>query len=1188
MNINDRTRDEFEELLRQYRDGNKKSDDLLRFLKNKLNNDNNYNYYSRDNYDYSNVDDVIGKLDEIEKKINEVNEERQDLLNEGFAEDSNEVKELTKEYERLIESQRKLRVELNNRGRWNAGQDHMVKVTDNFNYKIRNIIGSLGDMYRAVNDLVEPWAKADQAASNYAKTIATSKAGREALRAQTINNVHGNKLAADLDLSSEEVIEAQLDYSKGIGRNAKITDEGQAALGAMTKVYGGAAKELSVLFEKFGVGPVDTGKHLGKMFAEASKSGLSLEKYADNVNKGLRLAQRYTFSNGLKGMEAMAKRATELHMDMQQIETLANKVGTIEGSITTAAKIQVLGGPFSSLADPMGMFSEAWGDMESLEKRLEKFTENMGHFNKQTGEVEISAFNKQRLRAFAEATGQDYGQIIEQTQQQAKLGEVNAQIARSANASQWDKQTQELFRNTATFENGKAGVSINGDFKSIDELNPKDLEDIRKETQSESEDIKEIASMLRDYFQVESSRKKAQDAQRASWVEKTGIGNGMRGLNDTIAHSNLLLGILNGLLVAQGIAGLLGGFGRFSGSRGIGGLIKGASRKIGGVGKGGKVANAIGRTKNKINGKLFGQKLQSTAGKKYTQVGGRVFNSKGKELFGAAKNNALKNATTVSKPSFLGRAGSGVKNVTTKVGTKVSSAASKVTKPIANLGSKITSKVGTTRIAKPLTKLGTKVGTKFGATSLAALGGTIGAHSISSVHNIGTKLSNKGYTKIGNAFTQHASKQASKVGIKNVASAGGKKIATKTATKIGTKMATGLAKGGVAGLVGAAGNIATDMLVESGKIKKGGGAHTAMKVGSTALEGAALGATIGSILPGIGTAIGGAIGAIGGAVVGGVKAAKARREVALDNKLSAKGIERKGDYGARRLRKIDEALSTGKISKSLRKKMEREGDMALLNEIDKVSINKKKEKEEKREKRRKNTIEFISAIKPSGGLGDKLRSAQFDVQVANFNGKAFDKQAKQSVTAMSSVKRHKVVNTLFGASPIAKSIKYSPIGLLHNRLPKKKEQNLDNTTYVSALDRLKQRGLGELGGLSIGFGKNILPTLVKPFNDRPLNQVSIKGGKLEDGNSTSLQELKKIESKDKIQSQSRFKVEPIEININGTLKLESNNSTQSVDIMSELANNRELKKKIAEIVATELNNYKFAGNKVTRSFGINV
>lgn len=74
-------------------------------------------------------------------------------------------------------------------------------------------------------------------------------------------------------------------------------------------------------------------------------------------------------------------------------------------------------------------------------------------------------------------------------------------------------------------------------------------------------------------------------------------------------------------------------------------------------------------------------------------------------------------------------------------------------------------------------------------------------------------------------------------------------------------------KGGAA-ILGAAGNMATDYFVDKGKVKKGGAVHYGAKMASTAAEYGALGATIGSIIPGLGTAVGGAVGAAVGSIKG--------------------------------------------------------------------------------------------------------------------------------------------------------------------------------------------------------------------------------------------------------------------------------------------------------------------------------
>lgn len=797
-----------------------------------------------------------------------------------------------------------------------------LNLIHNVNTALERTKSNLRGIYGDVKHMVEPWAAVDTAASKYAKTIAMTEEGMKRLRKTTIDNVVNAKIGINYNVSQEELIQYQQKYVQSVGRALRIDNTQQESLAALHAVMDGRENELAAAFENFGVSLNGVADHAGKMFADASKSGLSFEKYSDNVAKNIKIAQNYTFKNGLKGLESMAKKATAIKLDMGQVASFADKVSTIEGAIDVASKLQVLGGSFAGIADPLGMLNEGLMDMEGLTDRVIKMIGGMGAFNKQTGEVEVSAFNKQRIKAAAQAMGMDYSQLMESVNAGAKREEITRQISASANATGLDDKMKELIKNSATFENGKAGVSINGEFKTLDDLTNEDYKDLVKETQDQAADIKDIARTLRGFKDMEEGTKKQYRAVKAQHGEM-GLGEGVKQLVGWAGKQTRLLRIIAAGSWAKSIMGMFENVVNLIG--GWGNIMKGKNwtgdRSIfaDSMGSGGLYGNGIGRGR------------------------GRGLKEHGKYANKIGRSNRLK-------------------------GTKFE-------------------------------KGGNKIIEKAGKSSIKEISGRFGASSITRVDQIGAKLTSKGYTKLGSAVSRHAEKQAIKHGMSSVAKQGGKRIAAKTATKIGTKMAAGVAKGGIAGIIGAAGNIATDMLVESGNIKKGGTGHTAMKVGSTALEGAALGATIGSIFPGIGTAIGAAVGAIGGAVVGSVKMAKIKREQALDNKLSTIGLERKGEYGAWGLKRINNALDDGNISRRLRRKLERQGDTAILAQIDA----KKKEKEEEKEKKKDRRAERWGKI--LGGGTSSIANGQFNVGVAYINAGKFERKIKgKPETGISNIK----------------------------------------------------------------------------------------------------------------------------------------------------------------------------------------
>ena len=848
---------------------------------------------------------------------------------------------------------------------------------------LEEVVGQVGAIYNEVQKLTDPWAKADHAASKYAKTVGMARKGMADLRRDTLINTTKNGLAHKYNIDPTELLEAQTNYIKGVGRNVRLSNADQENMAAMRAVTGEKGTELASLYENFGVSMSDTAGHVGKMFSDASKEGILFETYAENVSKNIKIAQNYTFKNGLKGLESMAKKATALKLDMQQVAAFADKVSTVEGAIDVSAKLQVLGGPFAAMADPLGMLNESLNDMEGLEDRLIKMVKGMGSFDKSTGEVNVSSYNKIRIKEAANAMGISYDNLMESVNADAKRGEIKKQISASATASALPEEMKELIMNSGTFKDGKAGVSIRGQFKSLDELSGKDYEALKKETQTESEDIKDIATDLRSLVDTREGLKKSYETWMGriySWlgqIGKTllkGIGWAMRILGPIAA-------VVTGVFAAGRIGGLLQGFKGMFSQR-----MDGSGNRIGGL-----------------------RNIMDWLGK--------------------------------SGKGFFGRIG--------------------------KLGEGILGKVG-----------------GFGKNLLSGVGKKIlGKTAASSIVKGGLKRT----------VTRAAIKALGKQG-------------AKTAIKLGAGLAKGAAAGGPLGIVGAIGDVATDALVASGKMKKGGVGHHLAKGASGAASGAGLGLAGAGILTALGaTGVGlplAAIGAVIGGAIGIQKARKAKQERKLEEKLEGTGIEVKGKYNGSKLKKINKALETGEISDRMRRKLEKRGDTALLDKIDDTKI--------KRAEKKKKLLEVEGAFgnkkkKKLNIVKNRFGTANFTVGVANFNGRG--------------------LNGLLGR-------KQSIIG-----------------GAISVGTKIKEKG----------------GTTIKAITER--GSTIIKAVK-EKGLSGAWEAIKeKKEPKKETQAQEAPK--SFDININGSLKLTGDNG-QSVDIISELRKNPQVLRSLADMIAKEI------------------
>lgn len=610
---------------------------------------------------------------------------------------------------------------------------------------VKNLIDGLEGMYRVLEKFNDPWAKASHAASQYAKSVGLAKKGMDALRKSTIDNMVKSHIGINYNVSTDELLKLQENYTKAVGRNVRLSNADQENMAAMRAIIGeGKTTEFASQFENFGLSMSSTAEHMGKMFADASKAGISFEKYSDNVKQNISIAQNYTFKDGLKGLESMAKKATAIKMDMQMVANLAQKVSTVEGAIDVGAKLQVLGGPFAQAADPLGMLNEGLNDIEGLQDRVTRMIGQLGSFDKSTGEVKVSAFNKRRVAAAAEAMGMDYGKLMESVNANARRGEVEKQLSASASASKLDDNMKELIKNNAEFKEGKAGVSINGEWKSIDELGNGDYEALVAETQDQAADVKDIAKNLRSLVDKRQGVIKQRDANQAQLSEKLKIGELEGKLIDVIGQSNFLLKTWITIALANNI---------INGIRGLAQTVDGA-KDIFNFGK-----SIFSRGKNlfsrggKTGFKIIGRRIGRGVTKGWQNIVGRTMQPSANMATNAASNVASRAATgtatrTAANAATRGAANGGAKASANVMGRGISRAGTRgAIKFLGKGGAKMIGKA-----AGPLAGVvggvftafdefgkenNHSTGRKVGATVGSTIGGIAGAAALSWIPVIG-------------------------------------------------------------------------------------------------------------------------------------------------------------------------------------------------------------------------------------------------------------------------------------------------------------------------------------------------------------------------------------------------------------------------------------------------------------------
>ena len=515
--------------------------------------------------------------------------------------------------------------------------------TDKFKNGVEELKKGFNDSKDVISKFNQAWASADQAASKYTRTIGGSKASMEALRKSTIDFMEARSIGVKYNTSMEELIKLQGDYNASIGRSIDLTNDQKETFAALKETLQSdqAAIEFTTKLENFGLNPDEVGERVGQMFSKASKSGVAFEKYSKNFLDNIKLAQNYNFKNGLRGLESMAKKATEIKMDMQQVARFADKVSTLEGAVQAGANLSVLGGSFAQFGNPLQMLYEGLNDMEGLQDRMINMFGKLGKWDYTKGQVDVSVFNKQRIKAAAEATGMDYSTLMEQINAGARRNIVKGKLGDRYSG---DKDFEDLLLNKAQLdEKGNAFVTIRGERKDINSLSKEDQNYLKTSNTSDSDNIAEIAVNTRGYKDVKEGLEKQGDVAETSLNEMTGIGKitkesmawlGERsGLLKAIKAINPVMGITNSLLTS--INGLLL---IINSKVGAGGIGAGVGRGKNGFGIGGKFGSKYNYTMHK-NGmaSVPGTSgfVKPTAGMKFMKGVGR-FGGIGGAALGAA------------------------------------------------------------------------------------------------------------------------------------------------------------------------------------------------------------------------------------------------------------------------------------------------------------------------------------------------------------------------------------------------------------------------------------------------------------------------------------------------------------------------------------------------------------------------
>lgn len=924
----------------------------------------------------------------------------------------------------------------------------------------------------AVSSLVEPWRKAEHAAMGYAKSVGMSEETTKKYLNKSINFASNRDIGLNYNKTIDEFIVMQQKYSEAIGRNVQLTDDQKEDMLAIEKIIGeDGMTSLSNNLENFGLGMSDTANFVSKTFSEATKYGISASKLTKTVTDNIKMAQNYTFKNGIDGLTSMAKKAIQLKTDLSLVNGLIEKTSTVEGAINTGAQLQVLGGNYAMGSDPLSMMYDSLNDAEAMFDRAVGMAKGKVFYNESTGNFEMGAMDRYMAKQAATVMGVDPEKLIDVAFRQASLGRIESQARQNSVISN-DPDMMELIKNVATWDKGNAVVNIDGKDKKISEIDEGDKEALMEMQKTDSENLRDIAKSLRSSYDIIEGYVKEKKNEQADWTEN--LGNFLKSFLKMTGLLNFIANI-DGTAIAT-VAAI------YKMGKGVMGVLKGIAHSV----------NMISR--NSLSNRNLGGTMSSyDIGGEGSYVGGDDWGDYGRR--GRRRGGFGRNKGFGGRMRQLGR-------VTRRGGLR-----------------------GATRFLKTATKggfkrLGTTAATNLGLNTAANVATNTVANT--AVNGAGSTIANAATNTVANTAANTAANTTSNIA-GNVASNAGKSV-LKGAGKAVLK---GVGKAALRGVGMGVGSLAVDMI--TGDFKENKAKSIGSAVGATVLG--AVGSIFGPVGTFVGGWLGGKIGGWFGNKIGARKAkqAKEAKENIIKDFTASNprlvGVFSgenaiQGNYSKDELNSLksaieDGSLKEGDISPKLAKKMKDNGDLRRIFD------------------------QGISVYLPmaNGGFLKGASHAQGGMPVLGSN---IEVEGGEYIINKASTKKYRPLleyinndkNNTLSSPSYSKPKTFAKGGELNDIDLTKKYDEILNTKNSK---------------INIS---NVLPN--EPLGKQMTVINNYYNSKNEDGASKEL------------------KIEPITLNINGNIKLDTGSGNQ-LDISQEILKNPAFITRITELISKELN-----------------
>lgn len=297
------------------------------------------------------------------------------------------------------------------------------------------------------------------------------------------NLIESSTYSARLGTSISQLASAQKAYADEVGRATVLSEKSLKAIaqiGQGTSLGVENAGQLVGQFRLLGLNAENTRDFIQDTLNDTSNLGINLNKVLLNVSSNLKTIQTYNFSNGVDAIKDMAIYSEMFKISISDAFASMDIARTLEGAVDMSAKLMVMGGEFTR-QNPFEIAFLARNKPEEYMRKLNQMTKGLYYFNQEAGQFETSAFDLDRLRAVAEATGIPFQNLVEQSRRLAEINYAKSQlIGFTDNDRDFIANMAELNAQTGKFE-----IKIGNKFiNDIESLTTGQLEVLRTEKET--------------------------------------------------------------------------------------------------------------------------------------------------------------------------------------------------------------------------------------------------------------------------------------------------------------------------------------------------------------------------------------------------------------------------------------------------------------------------------------------------------------------------------------------------------------------------------------------------------------------------------------------------------------------------------------------------------------------------------